>query len=334
MNDPTPCRTGIEAASAVAHVRLGRRIRDGIRFVIGAAILWVAALVIAVFFYSDRSGFSGVAGAGASIAAVTLVAFVANHLLRFARWQWMLGRLDARVPWPASLAIFMAGLGLLPTPGKAGVAVRSLFLERYGVRLRTSLAAYFAERLFDLLGLLLLAVAFYRGPLSEQIVGIAIVSLIAIVLIARYPTAMVRTLRSAVDGWTKATLIVDTMGGLLHAAARLFAWRIGLGFLALGMLANVVVGLLVWSIATMLTASIPAETGVGAVAIAHLSGSASMMPGGLGPFEIALLLDLRHIGMVQGDAVVVVACVRIVTLWGAVIVGLPLLLALLRTTRR
>ena len=46
------------------------------------------------------------------------------------------------------------------------------------------------------------------------------------------------------------------------------------------------------------------------------------------------LLDLRHIGMVQGDAVVVVACVRIVTLWGAVIVGLPLLLALLRTTRR
>ena len=100
------------------------------------------------------------------------------------------------------------------------------------------------------------------------------------------------------------------------------------------MLANVVVGLLVWSIATMLTASIPAETGVGAVAIAHLSGSASMMPGGLGPFEIALLLDLRHIGMVQGDAVVVVACVRIVTLWGAVIVGLPLLVALLRTTRR
>ena len=200
--------------------------------------------------------------------------------------------------------------------------------------LRTSLAAYFAERLFDLLGLLLLAIAFYRGPLSEQIVGIAIVSLIAIVLIARYPTAMVRMLRSAVDGWTKATLIVDTMGGLLHAAARLFAWRVGLGFLALGMLANVVVGLLVWSIATMLTASIPAETGVGAVAIAHLSGSASMMPGGLGPFEIALLLDLRHIGMVQGDAVVVVACVRIVTLWGAVIVGLPLLLALLRTTRR
>ena len=87
--------------------------------------------------------------------------------------------------------------------------------------------------MFDLLGLLLLAIAFYRGPLSEQIVGIAIVSLIAIVLIARYPTAMVRMLRSAVDGWTKATLIVDTMGGLLHAAARLFAWRVGLGFLAL-----------------------------------------------------------------------------------------------------
>ena len=48
------------------------------------------------------------------------------------RWHWMLGSLGSHVPKMASFAIFMAGLGLLPTPGKIGVAARSLLLERYG----------------------------------------------------------------------------------------------------------------------------------------------------------------------------------------------------------
>jgi len=271
--------------------------------------------------------------AGPHIAALTLVCFGANHLLRFARWQWMLVRLGARVPTMASLAIFMAGLGLLPTPGKIGVAARSLLLMRHGVPIRMSLVAYFAERLFDLAGLLLLAAIFYRGPLSDGLTTIAVAGLACIALVARYPDPFVHALRRLVGRWPKPLLAVNATAGLLHAAKRLLAFPQALMFVLLGVLANVVVGLLVWGVLGYLSAGVSVGTGIGAVALAHLTGSASMAPGGLGGFEVALLLDLEHKGIQRDDALIVVTCVRIVTLWGGVFVGLPLMLSGLRRDR-
>jgi len=310
------------------------RVRHGIRFVVVAAVVWVIVLVIAALLFGDRAAIARIERAGPYIAAMTLVAFAANHLLRFARWQWMLIRLGARVPNMASLAIFMAGFGLLPTPGKIGVAARSLLLVRYGVPIRTSLAAYFAERLFDLAGLLILAAVFYRGPLSDGVTTIAVAGVACIALLARNPDPFVRSLRRMVNRWPKLVLAVNATDGLLHAAKRLLVFPQALYFVLLGLLANVVIGLLVWGVLAYLSAGISVGTGIGGIAIAHLTGSASMAPGGLGGFEVALLLDLEHVGVQRDHALVVVTCVRIVTLWGSVAVGLPLLLAGLRRGRR
>ena len=309
------------------------RVRRGVRFVVVAAVVWVIVLVIAALLLGDRASLARIERAGPYIAAMTLVAFVANHLLRFARWQWMLCRLGAHVPTVASLAIFMAGLGLLPTPGKIGVAARSLLLVRYGVPVRTSLAAYFAERLFDLAGLLILAAVFYRGPLSDSVTTIAVAGVACIALLARYPDPFVRALRRMVSRWPKLVVPVNATAGLLHGAKRLLAFPQALYFVLLGLLANVVIGALVWGVLAYLSASISIGTGIGGVAIAHLTGSASMAPGGLGGFEVALLLDLEHMDVQRDHALIVVTCVRIVTLWGSVVVGLPLLLAGLRRSR-
>jgi uncharacterized membrane protein YbhN (UPF0104 family) len=264
---------------------------------------------------------------------MTTAAFAVNHLLRFARWQWMLCCLGARVPIADSFAIFMAGLGLLPTPGKIGVAARSFLLEHHGVPIRASLAAYFAERLFDLAGLFLLAAIFYRGPLSGALTFVAVTGVVCIALLARYPNPPVHALRWSVSRWPKVVAAVNAAAGLLHAAARLLAFPKALTFVLLGVAANVAVGLLVWGILAELSVPVSAGTGIGGVAFAHLTGSASMAPGGLGGFEVALLLDLAYAGVEGDDALVVVTCVRIVTLWGAVVVGLPLLLGRLRGCR-
>ena len=183
------------------HQALLLRVRHGVRFAVVAAVVWVVVLVIAAILVTDRAALARFERAGPYIAAMTLAAFGANHLLRFVRWQWMLGLLGACVPKMASLAIFMAGLGLLPTPGKIGVAARSLLLVPHGVPIRTSLAAYFAERLFDLAGLLLLAAVFYRGPLSDGVTTIAVAGVVCIALVARYPDPFVHALRRLVSRW-------------------------------------------------------------------------------------------------------------------------------------
>ena len=51
----------------------------------------------------------------------------------------------------------LAGFTLTVTPGKAGEAVRSLYLHQYGVSYAQSLAALFVERLLDVLAMSLLA---------------------------------------------------------------------------------------------------------------------------------------------------------------------------------
>ena len=320
-------------SGSASHQALLHRVRRGVHFVVAAAIVWVVILVIAGILFSDQTAVARFERAGPYIAAMTLVAFAANHLLRFARWQWMLVRLGARVSTMASLAIFMAGLGLLPTPGKVGVAARSLLLMRHGVPIRMSLAAYFAERVFDLAGLLLLAAIFYRGPLSDGLTALAAAGVACIALIARYPDRFVHALRRLVSRWPKFLMVVNATAGLLHAARRLISLPQALIFVLLGMVANVVVGLLVWAVLGDLSASASVQTGIGAVAVAHLTGSASMAPGGLGGFEVALMLDLEHTGVKREDALIVVTCARMVTLWGGAIVGLPLLLSGLRRDR-
>lgn len=306
------------------------RVHRGVRFVVLAAVVWVVVLVIAAILVGDGAAAARLAQAGPSIAAMTLAAFVVNHLIRFARWQWMLRLLGARVPTMASLAIFMAGLGLLPTPGKLGVATRSLLLARYGVPIRASLAAWFAERLFDLAGLLLLAAMFFRGLFADGVIAIAVAGVACIALLARYPDPFIRALRRLVGRWPKLVVAVNATAGLLHEARRLLAFPQALVFVLLGMLANAVLGLLVWEVVAHLSASISVGAGIGGIAFAHLTGSASMAPGGLGGFELALLVDLEHLGVRTDDALVVVTCVRMVTLWGPVVVGLPLLLSGLR----
>ena len=98
---------------SASHQALLHRVRRGVHFVVVAAIVWVVILVIAGILFSDQTAVARFERAGPYIAAMTLMAFAANHLLRFARWQWMLVRLGARVPTMANLAIFMAGLGLV-----------------------------------------------------------------------------------------------------------------------------------------------------------------------------------------------------------------------------
>jgi uncharacterized protein (TIRG00374 family) len=306
------------------------RVHRGVRFVVLAAVAWVVVLAIAAIALGDGAAAARLERAGPAIVAMTVAAFVVNHLIRFARWQWMLGLLGARVPALASLAIFMAGLGLLPTPGKIGVATRSVLLMRYGVPIRASLAAWFAERLFDLAGLLLLAALFFRGLLSGGFTAFAVAGVVCIALLARYPDPFIRALRRLVGRWRRLVVAVDATAGLLHEATRLLALPQALVFVLLGMLANAVLGLLVWEVVSHLSASISVGAGIGGIAVAHLTGSASMAPGGLGGFELALLLDLEHLGVQPDDALVVVTCVRIATLWGPVVVGLPLLLSGLR----
>lgn len=81
-----------------------------------------------------------------------------NYGIRFARWEYYLSQLSIPVPWKTSLSIFLAGLSMTITPGKAGELLKTLLLkETVGTPMMRSASVVVAERLTDFIALVLLA---------------------------------------------------------------------------------------------------------------------------------------------------------------------------------
>ncbi|MCW8886014.1 MAG: lysylphosphatidylglycerol synthase domain-containing protein [Motiliproteus sp.] len=58
-----------------------------------------------------------------------------SYFLRFARWHCFVESQGFSIPLVRNLEIYIAGFALTLTPGKAGEAVRSIYLLPYGVDL-------------------------------------------------------------------------------------------------------------------------------------------------------------------------------------------------------
>ena len=305
-------------------------VRRWVRYVVLGALLWSLALMLGLLFFAkDDAVLSRVTP---RLVAMTAGIFAVNHVLRYVRWHLMLGAEGHWLPWPRGFAIFMAGLALLPTPGKAGVAARSLLLLPEGVPVHVSIAAYFAERLLDLVGLVVFAsVLVGSGTTAERwVVGFAI-GAAGIVLIVAAP-AMLRFLRARVGPASLVRALDWTSRCFVDAREMLAAWRLPL-FILLGMAANAAAGLLLWASLGDARHGVDLVHATGILAVSHLSGSISMLPGGLGGFELAMLAQLSAAGVPSLDALVALSAVRVVTLWGGVIVGIPLLALGLRRVR-
>ncbi|MGH8832308.1 MAG: lysylphosphatidylglycerol synthase domain-containing protein, partial [Polaromonas sp.] len=79
-----------------------------------------------------------------------------NYGLRGLRWRFWMAHYGRHFGWRQGLRLYLAGYAFTPTPGNVGEAVRGLMLAKNPLGTAQSLAIFGAERLADLLCLLLL----------------------------------------------------------------------------------------------------------------------------------------------------------------------------------
>jgi uncharacterized membrane protein YbhN (UPF0104 family) len=149
-----------------------------------ALILSVAAAAAGYLAFSLWGGWAQVGQALAQVGwaglAVLLALSLVNYGLRFVRWQLYLAALGHPQSWRASLRIYLAGFALTTTPGKAGEALRSLFLKHRGMPVGRSLAALISERLSDLVAVVLLClIGLSQFPALRVVVVVAVGLIIA-----------------------------------------------------------------------------------------------------------------------------------------------------------
>ena len=243
-----------------------------------------------------------------------------NYLLRGLRWRLWMAHYGRHFGLWQGLRLYLSGYAFTPTPGNIGEAVRGLMLARHPLGARQSLAIFGAERLADLLCLVLLGLpavgwAWQRAwahavpPtwVAGLLAGCALAALLAAGMLFKLRAALPRRMDWLKDAWrclSVRPLVWFTLTFAAWAAQGVAVWLICReNGLALGLL----------------------EAG-SFYALAMVAGALSALPAGLGGTEAVLAGLLAAQGATAAQALGITVLARLLTLWLAVAIGVAALL--------
>ena len=276
----------------------------------------VYAVALLVGGTSPRAALAGLASlAGLQAAGLCLL----SYGLRGLRWRAWMAHYGRHFGLLQGLRLYLAGYAFTPTPGNVGEALRGLMLARAPLGARQSLAIFGAERLADLLCLLLLCLpaaawAWQQGALGRApgwLTGLLLAGGIAALLAGGALLRFRHTLLLPF-GWLRDAWACLRLRPLVWFSLTLAAWGAQ--------------GLAVWLVGSQMGLSLGLPTATGFYAAAMVGGALSALPAGLGGTEAVLTGLLVAQGTAPASALAVTVMVRLLTLWLAVALGLLALL--------
>jgi uncharacterized membrane protein YbhN (UPF0104 family) len=303
-----------------------RLIRALVLFVGAGAAIYLAALLWSGWGEALKT-FSRIGGSAILIGAVIASSAV---LLRFCRWQFALARLGHPLPILFNLRVYLAGLALTMSPGKAGETLRTLLLLPRGVLAGQSLGAFLADRLSDVLGVCALGVM--SAWLAGRDANIILIGGMGVLLVA---VGLRRTAQNGVFAHAlhravvRIPFIARLGGDALRCWATLWSAPRAIAFSLVAVAAYGLQALVFWGFCRAAELELSAAAGIAIFTSATLFGAASMVPGGLGTMEAALVLQLTAEGATDATAVAVAVATRMVTLWLGVSIGIAALASIL-----
>jgi uncharacterized protein (TIRG00374 family) len=301
----------------------------------------LVVMLLAVAVYGGFAIYRGVKEMGAILSTFQWWTFAAacglafgNYVLRYFKWEFYLARLGIRgVGKMDSFLTFLSGFVLTVTPGKVGEVFKSLVLfETHGVPVAKTAPIVVAERVTDLIGIIVLIVLGslgFSGGLGWAAAGAVVVAiLLGVIASKRLSYAIIGVVEKLPGPFKKIgpklhtaydslavmvsfrNLIVPTLLSIMAWALECFAlWVILQGF---GQTTSVPLCMFFYATSTLAGALIP-------------------VPGGLGVTEGSLQGQLIELGKVQAiAATAAMILVRFATLWFAVLVGFVALSVLKR----
>lgn len=268
----------------------------------------VYAVVLAVF--AETSPLAPLQALASTAGAQAIALCLLNYLLRGLRWRMWMAHYGRSMKITEALRLYLAGYTFTPTPGNVGEAARGLLLARNPLSAPQSLAIFGAERLADLLSLLLLCLpvlwwlAGLVGP--QRVLGLAGLTLLVAVAVFALLFRFRHTLLQRF-AWLREAWVCLATRPLLWLGLSLVAWAAQ--------------GAAVWLLCREAGLSVTALEATGFYALAMVGGALSLLPAGLGGMEAILTTVLVAHGASAGLALGITVQVRLVTLWLAVAIG-------------
>ncbi len=305
------------------------------RAVIYSVVLSALGYLLFSLFGGWRDVVATIGQVGFAGVLIALSLSLVNYLLRFARWQLYLQRLGHAVPWRSSFRIYLAGFALTTTPGKAGEAFRSVLLKRWDVPYSDSIAAFFSERLSDLLAIViltLLGLTIYPDARPLIYIG-AIISVVILVLLSNR-TGLLTLQRRAARYTGRARKAVGHLFSVLLQAQRCHHPRLLLLTTVLSVAGWLAEAFAFYLILHWVGAEVTFTFAVFVFALSMLAGALSFTPGGLGSTEGVMAALLIFQGVGNPEAIGATLLIRVTTLWFAVALGMLTVSTIVYENRR
>jgi uncharacterized protein (TIRG00374 family) len=257
-----------------------------------------------------------------------------NYVLRIVRWRTYLAQLGHPVGLRFAALTFAAGFAYTVSPGKVGEMVRARYYVPLGVPIRNTTAAFFVERLMDLVAMIVLASTYFT--VSSGYAGALIAA--GLLVVAVFVALKVMPWHALATHLRSSRRVPEVLRRPVSGVAFALAGTRTLIRPSL-LLSGFLLGLMAWGLEGaglgILSSMFPLHhvslsTAVGIYGLAVLLGSLSFLPGGLGGTEAIMAALLHSHGLPVGDAVLVTLTCRLVTLWLAVAIGWLAVLALRR----
>ena len=246
-----------------------------------------------------------------------------SWLVRYLRWYWLLRRAGSRTRFAYGFLAYLSGFAFTATPGKVGELLRIRYLARERVPPWRVVSAFVFERALDLVVVLTLsALAISRMDVFIAALLFVLLFLLAILLLVfnpRWLAQMAAHLR-ACRFKRLSRLSLALRDGL--RGCRTWATPVDV-LLSLGL------GMIAWSLTSLcfvfllraLDVPIPLPSAMAIYPLAMLAGAASMLPGGIGSTEVAIVALLSLFNLAPATATLAAVGIRIATMWFAVFCG-------------
>jgi uncharacterized membrane protein YbhN (UPF0104 family) len=243
--------------------------------------------------------------------ALALILCLLNFVLRGLRWRIWMRHFQRPLRLVQSLRFYLAGYTFTPTPGNVGEALRAVLIARQPLNLAQSLAIFGAERLADLLCLLLLCLPgawwLIRSTPFDLSMGSWTLGAILVILVAGVAVIWLVPYLLKRFSWLKEAFQCLTSKPWNWFGLTFFAWLLQ--------------GLAVWLLYNASGLTVQWWEATGFYALAMVGGAVSMLPAGLGGTEAILSGLWLAYGIELAVATGITILIRLVTLWLAVGIG-------------
>ena len=289
----------------------------------------ILLLYLVVLFMADKSkGFFEYDHVAFAQLPVLMSLALLSYGLRYLRWYCLLKWSGHSVPVLGGWWAYLSGFALTATPGKVGELLRIRYFGRLGASADRVISAFVFERALDLAVVFVLAAMFIADErmfwLAASFVSLF---LVALVVAGLYPEILMRLSVFCVQKqWMRSSRLFEFLAKVLQGCrAWIKPWP---------MVTSLIIGAAAWSLTSIafvylldrLNIQMPWLEALSTYPMAMLAGAASMLPGGVGSTEAAIVLQLKWNDVDTTTALLVAVVIRLSTMWFSVICGFAAIL--------